>query len=422
MPVNEFGWPLPKRQAHLHELSQNPASRQYDQPVDFMGQQRVFPVWRVPIGLPRYRLMNGRTSSLQQEWIATNRPKDPDFFRRDPESEEAQKVQHELLKRLIGEKDLLKHFTDSQHKQREHLMLDHLGFVVNGNRRLCAWRELVAKAPADYGHFAHIDVVVLPKSDETAIDRLEAQCQLEPNILAEYEWHAFANMLIDRMHLHGLDERALARFYNRREQEVREYIDMRNYAAEYLKARGKEGRWSEVSDTEFAFRAMVKARKQIAAPGEKRLFETGAFALLDDPQGGRLYEFIPELQKHREAVRDGLLQEFRVEPPSDLGEDPLGVDPKELVTQRLADLIDEPANRRKATDIIKDVIETQESLQREKNSAQFILKQLQKANAAVQSAIAATHRPDARRDGIGATIDSIEAGLKILRDWMKGHG
>jgi hypothetical protein len=422
MSVTKFGWPLPKRQAHLQELSQNGAARLYDAPIDFMGQERVLPVWRISIDLPRYRLLNGRTSSLQQEWLAQNPGRPPDFFLRDPESDETQKVQHELLKQLIAEKGLLPFFNKIDNKQKDFIILDHLGFVVNGNRRLCAWRELLAKDSQKYGHFDHVNVLVLPKSDEEAIDRLEAQLQLEPDILAGYSWHACANMLLDRMRLHGLNEKSLATFYNRRESEIAEYIDMRNYAAEYLKARGKEGRWSELGDTEFAFRAMVKARKQIPSPGRKRLFEVGAFALLDDPQGGRLYEYIPELQKFHNEIREGLLQEFKIEQQQPLDDDPLGADPHEMASQLLAEIIDEPANRARTTEIIKDTIETQESLEREKDSASYVLKQLQKANAAVQSALAATHKPDTIRGGISETIESIETGLISLRQWLKGNG
>lgn len=422
MPVTEFGWPLPKRLEFLKQLSEDPAAKQYESPVDFMGKAYLLPVWRVPIGLPKYRLLNGRTSSLQQEWLAKNPAKPKGYFQRDPESDEAQKVQHDLLKQLIEEKDLLRHFADQQVKQKQHLILDHLGYVINGNRRLCAWRELLAKEPTKYPHFQHIDVIQLPKGDDQAIDRLEAELQLEPDILAEYKWHAFANMLVDRMRLHGMDEKTLARLYKKRDAEIRELLQMRDYAAEYLKARDKEGQWSDVGD-EFAFKAMVKARKQLPSPGQKRLFEVGAFALLDDPQGGRLYQYIPDLQKELPELQKQLSAVFKVEAPADDPDDPLGADPIEQLQQSLAEEIEKtPESRAKAGEVIKEYIRTKELLEREKNTNDFVLKQLQKANAAVQSALTGIHRPETSRDGISETIATIESGLATLKKWLANNG
>jgi hypothetical protein len=418
MPVTDFGWPLPKRQSYIQELSHDPQAKRYGTEIDFMDQKVALPVWRVAIGFPKYRLLNGRTSSLQQEWLATH-PKFPkDFFAGDPERDEVQKVQHDLLKQLVGEKDLLPYFSRPDHKQSGYLILDHLGFVINGNRRLCAWRELLAKDSKLYSHFAYIDIVVLPKADDAAIDKLEGDLQLEPDILAGYMWHAFANMILDRMRLHHHDKKAIAQFYGKRETEVTDYLDMREYAVEYLKARGKEGQWSEVNKAEEAFRAMVAKRKQINGAGAKRLFEVGAFALLDDPKGGRLYEYIPDLHKYRETIRDRLLAEFPVQVPNEIANDPLGIDPQEVKSQQLAEVIDIPSNREKVAELIKEVIDTQESLNREKDSAQYVLKQLQKANAAIQSSLTGIHRPDSIRDGIAETIASIETGIKTLRKWL----
>ena len=59
------------------------------------------PVLRVPVNLPKYRLLNGRTASAQEEWLAKHPDKQEDFFRQDPESDEVQRVQHELLGKLV---------------------------------------------------------------------------------------------------------------------------------------------------------------------------------------------------------------------------------------------------------------------------------------------------------------------------------
>ncbi len=414
----EYGWSLHKRQSYFVDLEKNPQSKRYEAQIQFMDQVLVRPVWRIPLSLPKYRLLNGRTSSLQLEWLSSHPEKEKDFFNGDPERDEVQEIQHELLKKIIHDKDLLPYFEISENKQEGYLILDHLGYVINGNRRLCTWRELYNKDKNKYTHFEYIDVIVLPPSDPKAIDKLEGKLQVEPDIRANYTWHALANMMLARMRLHGLDEKALADFYDLSESEVKNYIDMRNYAEEYLKSRNKEGKWSELED-EYAFDQLVKKRKQLESVGDKRLFEVEAFALIDDPTGGRLYKFIPDLYKYRETINEKLLEKFPINIVDRTQDDPLGSNIEDELNLNLANLIDEEKNRKEALDIIKDTIETENYLRKEENTVKYVLKQLQKANASIQSALAGTKHQDTTKDGIKETISSIEISLNVIKKWLE---
>lgn len=107
------------------------------------------------------------------------------FFERDLESIEALEIQHDLLKQMLKKNpnaDLREFFVDNI--QEEPLILSHLGFVINGNRRLCAMREVREKKHKDsnrelYDRFQYIDVIILPPCDEKDIDELEAQLQIK---------------------------------------------------------------------------------------------------------------------------------------------------------------------------------------------------------------------------------------------------
>jgi len=413
----EYGWPLHKRQSYFVDFEKNPQSKRYEAKIQFMDQLLIRPVCRFPLNLPKYRLSNGRTSSSQLEWLSSHPEKQKDFFLNDPEREEVQEIQHELLKKLIQAKELLPFFENSENKQEDYIILDHLGFVVNGNRRLCTWRELYKKDGTKYSHYEYIDVIILPPSDTKAIDKLEAVLQVEPDIRADYSWHALANMMLNRMRLHGLDEKALADFYDRSESEVKNYIDMRNYAEEYLISRNKEGKWSELED-EYAFDQLVKKRKLLDSVGDKRLFEVLAFTLIDDPTGGRLYKFIPDLYKYRETINEKLLEKFPINLVDNTQSDLLGSNIEEELNLNLANVIDEENNRKIALDIIKDTIETQNYLRKEENTAKYVLKQLQKANALIQSALAGTKHHDTTKDGVKETISSIEIGLNVIKKWL----
>jgi hypothetical protein len=413
----EYGWPLHKRLGFFSDLEKNLNSKKYDAQIQFMDQELVRPVWRIPLTLPKYRLLNGRTSSLQLEWLSTHTDKKNDFFISDPERDEVQEVQHELLKKLINEKDLLPYFGLIENKQQGYLILDHLGFVVNGNRRLCTWRELYHLDGDKYSHFEYIDVIVLPPSDPKAIDKLEGKLEVERDIRADYTWHALANMMLDRMRLHNLDEKSLAEFYDLTEQEVKKYIEMRNYAEEYLKSRDKEGKWSELKD-EYAFEKLVEKRKQFNSIGEKRLFEIQAYTLIDDPKGGRLYQFIPDLYKYSESIKERLLEKFPVTIVETQTDDLLGSNIDDEVNLNLAKEIDKDNNRKEAAEIIKDTIEMQNDLRKEENSAKYLLKQLQKANGLIQSALGATKHKDLQKEGVSETIRSIEISIDAIKKWL----
>lgn len=411
----EYGWPVQKRQDHFKELAENKI-QEYETKVDFMDGV-LLPVWKIPLELPKYRIANGRTASLQLEWLADNMNFPRDFFSDDPEREEVQKVQHELLKKLIEDGDLLSYFVDPKTKIEEYLILDHLGFVINGNRRLCAWRELVHKNPIEYNRYKYITAVVLPVADDRAIDKLEGKLQIQQDIKSDYKWHALANMILDRMTKHKLDEKTVADFYGLTVAEVRENIEKRSYAEEYLKSRNREGQWSFVTDKDWAFRQLISKRKKLQHASEKKLFEIEAFALIDEASGGSNWTIIGDLHKHHDLIKTKLVEEISIDDTTIDTCDDLLAEPVRIQEAKLAQAIDKVENRPLVREIIKDTIEMQQGLDKERNTEKYVFKQLQKANQAIQSALLGTQSPNVSKSGVSSVIDSIEDGLKAIKEW-----
>ena len=235
---SRFGWPSDSRKVMLEKLlSENPSATHR---IKFQGLSVDLPIIRVPIGLPKYRIENGRTVSLQSEYLAKNPKLSKDFFTLDPEMLDAQEVQHGLLVELSKKTELQKRFDDPTQKQVDPLILDSLGFVVNGNRRLSCWRDLYQQDKSKYDHFSHVDVIVLPPCAAEDIDRLEAKLQIEKDIREDYSWDSEANMMLEKMKRDGFSEKDLADLYDMKESEVRHLLNMRDYGAEYLRSRGKE--------------------------------------------------------------------------------------------------------------------------------------------------------------------------------------
>ena len=417
-----FGFPLERRLKEF-AASKNAPPLGHDR-IMVKGQLLNLEIIRVPIALPKYRLSNGRTASLQEEWLANNPGEPRDFFEKDPEMWNAQEEQHKLLRELIKQEGLFDLFKDTSNIQVNAITLDEHGFVINGNRRLCCWRELYHQAPDEYPHFSHVDVVVLPHCDEKEIDRIEAEFQIKRDIRADYSWETRAIMMRQKQRLHGSDDKEIAEIYGIRKTDVEEAREMLALAAEYLKTRGHENQWSRVGD-EFAYRELRKAQQKLPSAGDKELLKRSAFALLDDPgsAGGRLYAVIPKIQEHLDAIKGKLADKFPIVAPA---HDPIteelfgGAAPasKPDTAIPLAAEITKPENAAKAREIIVDTIATEEEIKREKKKEDHLLDLVAAANTKLQAVVSGGLRPESSVDGVSAQLDQIDQKVAQIRAWL----
>ncbi len=423
---SRFGWPKPARVEEFKKLLRHPTGATTR--VVFQGKTQDIYIIRVPIELPKYRMANGRTASLQAEYVAKNPSKKKDLFSGDAELWEAQEAQHSLLLQLARQADLQQYFEDTNNKQIDPILLDESGFVVNGNRRLATWRELLFRHPEKHGHFRHIDVAVLPHSDEREIDRLEASLQIEKDIKADYSWDAQANMMLAKQKRDGFSNKELADLYKMKEGDVQELLDMRAYAEEYLRTRGKANMWSQVSEHEFAFRKIVTTRPKISGIGSQEVFKQAAFTLIEKPEeaGGRLYEAIPAIMESLDHVKEKLQDEFAVKPAAaNIKLDGLFggavVEGATSIDMPLAQEIQKPENADKARKIIVEELRVQKELKRDAKSASYLLDSCAKAQALLAAAVKDGLRPESKRAGVEKQLVQIaEHSAKISR-YLKEH-
>lgn len=119
-----LGWALPKRKKYLQDLLDSKSTSTHSIQLKFRSRLDMYPVYVIPLDLPKYRLENGRTQAAQENYLALskNSKLPPDFFRQDKESDQAQRVQHELLFEMVGKNNLLNYFKESDNKQTEPLI------------------------------------------------------------------------------------------------------------------------------------------------------------------------------------------------------------------------------------------------------------------------------------------------------------
>lgn len=424
---SRFGWPKPTRTEEFKKLLENPDAATTR--LVFQEKIQDIRIIPVPIELPKYRMANGRTTSIQAEYLAKNPSARNDLFSGDAELWDAQKAQHALLLQLSRQADLNKYFEDTSNKQIDAILLDENGFVVNGNRRLATWRELLFTNPEKYGHFRHIDVAVLPHCEEREIDRLEASLQIEKDIKADYSWDAQANMMLAKQKRDGFSNKELAELYKMKESAVEELLDMRSYADEYLRSRSKANLWSQVSEHEFAFRKIVTSRPKISGIGSQEVFKQAAYTLIEKPEeaGGRLYEAIPAIMESLDRVREELQGEFDVKPaaPNAQLEELFGgvtvSAGEKSIDMLLAAEMQKPENSEKARKIIVEVIESQKQLKKDAKSANYLLKCCSDAHASLAAAVKDGLRPESKLTGVAKQLDQINAQSDKIRKYLEEH-
>lgn len=420
-----FGYPFAKRTLMLSEaVSNTPNGEKYQ--INYRGKYRSLPVVEVPIELLVYRIENIRTKSLQKQWLAQHADVPKDLFTSDPFSIEAQEAQHQVLLWLVDKENLLKTFkNDDKLQQTEPLICSADGIVVNGNRRLCAWRKLNYENKSKYPHFQTIRVAVLPDSDPQGMYDLEVALQIHSDMKAAYVWHAIAADYQEKFDA-GVDIGLLAKKQNKKPDEIHTYIACYNYAAEYLESIGHPNEWMLVDKQEFAFKQIVASKKNIHNPADKELFQEIAKAMLQTPaEGDRLYKQIPKVATHLPSIAPKLKDVFNIDvKDDDDNNDDLyllmggSADTVNTVNAQIAAGVRAADNPMMVTKTVKSVLETSEELEKEKKKKSFVFEQVMKAATSLTNAI--LNLDDSMsKDGIGKQLENIEGACAVLKDWIK---
>ncbi len=418
--LQAFGAPLLQR---ISEIEKKTAQRLRLHGLEFMGKFCDIPVIEVRIEFPVYRLANGRTRTFQREYLALNPDAPNDLFTKDHDSYAAQSAQHSILYRLAEEEDLLKAFRNDNLQQTEPIICTNTGVVVNGNRRLCVWRELYCSDKEKYKYLQTVTIAILPECDDRAIEELEKRLQIQNTMRAEYHWHTIALMAVEDLQK-GYKDNDVARSYGKSTQALHLLINSRDYAEQYLKSIGKPEQWSLVDKNYYAFEQMVKARKKLQAQGDKELFETLAFTFITEGStDGRLYEIIPDIADNLYSIANKLeekivyLENDSSNDDAELlaGEDKVEIDK----TSTVAAAVRKADSTELVQKTTRTVIETQKQLKNEKNAENYLLLQLSKAVAALQNAI--TNGLDDRKintEGVEKQLNTIIEKTDYLRKWL----
>lgn len=418
----QFGYPTNRRVMTIADAlnSLHTLENQYE---EYRGKYRPLKIIEVPIELPIYRIENIRTKSLQKQWLVKHPDCDKRFFSDDVGSIEVQEAQHQILKSLADKEGLFKAFEEGKLQQKEALIVTDDGVVVNGNRRLCAWRELYYSNRNKYAHFQSIRVAVLPDHDPQGIYDLEVALQIRSDMKAEYVWHTIAADYKEKIE-QGVDLEKFAQKQGKKIDEINKLIDCYEYAEQYLESIGHPDEWELVDKQEFAFRQIVSVRKNINNPGDKELFQEIAKALLLTPASGdRLYKQIPGVAKNLSDIADKLKEVFDISLSDEFDDDLsllLGGDTTDTgnANSQIASVIRAAENPYLVARTVKSVLETSDELEKEKKKKTFVYDQVKKAADILTNTISNLDE-SMSKEGVKKQLENIEVALSILNDWIR---
>ncbi len=422
----QYGLSLPERLQKFNELFSNKQANSITKwDVPSVNGTDLYEVYHVSVELPKYRLDNTRTLALQEQYIF-NKTLGEDFFN-DVESDQVQEVQHNLLKALIKssdkDKDLLSYFSD--HTQTEPLILTHDGFVISGNRRLCAFRELLEEDYEKYKHFSQVRVVILPNLDPDKIDQIEDLLEQQKDIKEPFSWVSRALGYRRRMQRYNYSDVQLAKITGLKKTEISSLIEKLEIADRYLDSINKSKDYNQILDDFYAFEKIHSCKqKDKGGPTKKTAFEKLSFIAIKNKGSfsDRMYKNIPIIHEAQALIHNELSGEFEeelreIEAQAQTNQElnALNLIPDSTIS--VIKLLEKPEYEERIVDIVSDKIEEYLTLQREKKKKSSVLDRVRKANTLLIEANAIkSHETD--KIGVSSQIQNIEKELGKIKDWI----
>lgn len=319
--------PVALRLQQFVEAAEKFGKERATHPFPLYGKSTPLTIVEVPVDLPMFRISNGRTARLQEQYISSN-PANAHIFE-EPSSSAAQEVQQKLLYGLAREADLERILRESG-GQHEPLLLNHEGFVLNGNRRLSIFRTTKMVEV--------VNVCVLPgtvSQEEQSL--IEMRLQMAEEGKASYNWLDELLLIDKNINDLGMDPEKVAAAMKHRPAEIQKRLRRLAIVREYLSELGLDGQHFQVEGEKQAFETMEKKITLLNKrdPDLVDLFTKSAFTLIKNGAAGgvsgsihlrieALYKNLPEFRRVAESTNDPIVVSSEGERGAQNPGDPLG--------------------------------------------------------------------------------------------------
>ena len=399
----KFGYPKPKRTKTITQGKEHPKDGTHRIELS-AGKHQHLRLFDVSIDLPKYRINNGRTLSAQEEWVVDKKLKDDFFKKADYESNKVQEIQHQILKHKITRTDSVNIINEfKKEQQTQPLLLTFDGFVLNGNRRLCAMREVFYSSKTKYNHFKDIEVVALPSLDEKQLQEIEARLQLKTDWEQDYSWIDQALIYKDQKEIGGISARDIASRDNVKPKWVEDTIELLDFVNEYLKWIGKPKKYSLVSSQEHSFRRLLQFWDRQKTSADKEILKLTTFQLIKNPHEGRTYTQIQDVAKQMPDLINNLSKE--------LGKKPTDVKGLSVAIKSKTKDVGETV-----VDTVINTVATTKAKAKKTKKNDASIKAIRNARSNLEEALTYKTRTS-NLSGFKEQIAQINASLKAIKKW-----
>jgi hypothetical protein len=403
--------------------------------VPFRGETIALRRIRIETGFPLYRIQSGRTHRAQSAYLERHPQLGKNFFD-DPEEPVVQKAQHEILLKMITERELAKDL--KERGQRAPLVLTFDGYVVDGNRRLAALREAKEQ---------YTEAVVLPEDAQSnEIYETEIELQMQRETKAPYDWIDQAVHIEYGINVLGEGADVVAKRMRMTKEAVTEELHKLELVRMYLTWAGEEGKIHKVPSTDS--NQMQQAFEDLAQKfssnsykrkkeDERRMIREYCFAAV---RRGAGYKEIRTLFKHLSQNAKKIshkLHERRG--PAKLRSDPshkpsrrrVSDDPlREFAAVTATPVTDEvetlihAASNDGTTDDVMNIVEEIEAEERESKRQQLPLQRVEAALTSLKQVKIDHETDDLERiakalSGIAAEVDRLSGQIDRLQSQKK---
>lgn len=382
------------------------------------GQQVKLPIFLISIKTLRYNLFNTRVKPHLQQYIAENNHPEDYFTELDKDCITTQRLINSFLSKNPDRKEALDYFTKGNKQVvQEPLIATPDGRLINGNQRLCCYRELFSKDPGKYNHLQTAYVAFLPDNGTYDEERaLEATFQDTKLVGAMFDWVQQGLWLIEQ-----LEDKSAAQIgmtIGKSESDIKAHIGRIQLAEEFLKHIGKPNYWVMLRDEmnlNQAFQTLQKELTKLKTKNQRVKLRNLSFKLMQDTdeatkgKGTSVHLLIIKAAKRLPKLN---VSKPNVSKPKSIDTNPLfaplpvtPADEKPVEEEVDLDSIDGGD----LTDLILDIDKVEVDKQKAKNEKAYGEKQLKAANTSLENIINNWNNID--KNGLEKLVD--EAILKL---------
>ena len=158
--------------------------------IKWKGTHHKLPVYKISIKDLRYNLFNTRVKPHLKQYISENNHPDDYFQKIDKDKTSTQRLIHQFLEKNPDRNDALKFFREGNLPVAQEPLVSTIdGRLINGNQRLCCYRELFITDPGKYDYLQTAYVAFLPDNgtfeDERVLEASFQDTKLSPNM---FDW------------------------------------------------------------------------------------------------------------------------------------------------------------------------------------------------------------------------------------------